>query len=167
MSMDAGEVNPVGLRLGLLLRQAHRRAATALDESLTPLGLSGRHFGVLLLLHREGVSTQRDLIRQTGSDKAGMVRTVEHLEGLGYLTRTQSDTDRRVAELSLTESGTTAFATARRLAEAVATRLCADLTATEVETLEGLLSRFAADPDRNQTAAADVASPSGRSATQA
>ena len=70
------------LRIGLLLRQAHQRAARALNDALAPLQLTGRHFGVMLLIDRDGVSTQRDLIRQTGSDKAGMVRTVEDLESL-------------------------------------------------------------------------------------
>src|SRR4051812_33355562 len=106
----------VNLRLGLLLRQAHQRAAAALNDALGPLGLTGRHFGVLLLIDRDGVSTQRDLIRETGSDKAGMVRTVEDLENLGYLSRTRSPTDKRVSELVLTEAGQTAFESAKELA---------------------------------------------------
>ncbi|MFL6126780.1 MarR family winged helix-turn-helix transcriptional regulator, partial [Actinophytocola sp.] len=108
----------MSVRLGLLLRQAHRRAAAALNDALAPLGITGRHFGVLLLIERDGVSTQRDLIRETGSDKAGMVRTVEDLENLGYLSRTRSTTDKRVTELVLTEAGRTAFESAKRLAGA-------------------------------------------------
>jgi DNA-binding MarR family transcriptional regulator len=132
----------IGLRLGLLLRQAHRHAAAALDEALAPLGLAGRHFGVLLLLDRAGVSTQRDLIRQTGSDKAGMVRTVNALEGLGYLTRTPSAADRRISELTLTTSGRAAFTAARRSAGAVADDLFGGFAPAELEVLEGLLTRL-------------------------
>ena len=139
----------VDLKLGLLLRRSHQRAAGALNGALAPLGLTGRHFGVMLLLRRDGVSTQRDLIRQTGSDKAGMVRTVEDLEKLGYVSRTRSVRDRRVSELTLTESGGTTFDTAQRLAGGVAEGLFGGFTSEELHTLEELLTRFvsAAPPD--------------------
>jgi DNA-binding MarR family transcriptional regulator len=132
----------VNIKLGLLLRQSHQRAAASLNGALSSLGLTGRHFGVMMLLHRDGVSTQRDLIRQTGSDKAGMVRTVEDLEKLGYLTRTQSTSDKRVAHLSLTDQGHDAFDTAQRLAAVAAEDLFGSFTHTELEALETLLTKF-------------------------
>jgi DNA-binding MarR family transcriptional regulator len=134
----------VNLRLGLLLRQSHQRAAGSLNNALSPLGLTGRHFGVMMLLRRDGVSTQRDLIRQTGSDKAGMVRTVEDLESLGYLRRTQSTSDRRVANLTLTAKGLDAFDAAQRLAAGAATDLFGTFTQSELDTLEELLAKFVA-----------------------
>lgn len=132
----------VNLRLGLLLRQSHQRAAGSLNNALTPLGLTGRHFGVMMLLRRDGKSTQRDLIRQTSSDKAGMTRTVEDLENLGYLSRTQSASDKRVADLRLTSDGITAFETAQSLAIGAAEELFGSFTSAELETLETLLTRF-------------------------
>ena len=133
------------LRIGLLLRQAHQRAARALNDALAPLQLTGRHFGVLMLIDRDGVSTQRDLIRQTGSDKAGMVRTVEDLESLGYLTRARSAGDKRVFELRLTERGQQALAAASRLAGRMANDLFASFTDDELDTLGCLLARFVAE----------------------
>jgi DNA-binding MarR family transcriptional regulator len=134
----------VNLKLGLLLRQSHRRAAASLNNALSPLGLTGPHFGVMMILSRDGVSAQRDLIRQTHSDKAGMVRTVEDLEALGYLTRTRSATDKRVADLTLTEKGNAAFVEARRLAAGVTEELFGSFTPAELETLEALLTKFVA-----------------------
>lgn len=130
------------LTLGLLLRQSHQRAAGALNTALLPLGLTGRHFGVMMLLRRDGVSTQRDLIKQTGSDKAGMVRTVSDLESLGYLSRTASVDDKRVAEITLTTQGIETFDTARGLASGVAQDLFGSFTPDELDTLESLLRRF-------------------------
>ena len=132
----------VNLQLGLLLRQAHQRAAKALNDVLLPLNLTGRHFGVMMLLHRAVVSSQRDLIKQTGSDKAGMVRTVEDLERLGYLTRAPSPQDRRLSEITLTDRGVEAFDTARRLAAGAAEELFAAFSSTELATLEELLTKF-------------------------
>jgi DNA-binding MarR family transcriptional regulator len=96
----------------------------------------------MMILRRDGVSTQRDLIRQTGSDKAGMVRTVADLETLGYLARTQSASDKRVANLTLTDEGIDAFDTAQRLAAGAAAELFESFTDVELETLEALLTRF-------------------------
>jgi DNA-binding MarR family transcriptional regulator len=138
----------VNLKLGLLLRQSHQRAAGTLNDALAPLGLTGRHFGVMMLLRRDGISTQRDLIRQTGSDKAGMVRTVEDLEKLGYLRRTQSTSDKRVSDLTLTSKGSTAFETAHSLAASAAHELFANFTPAELATLEALLTRFVAPAER-------------------
>ncbi|MGY4098019.1 MarR family winged helix-turn-helix transcriptional regulator [Nocardia sp. R16R-3T] len=139
----------VDLQLGLLLRQSHQRAAGSLNNALSALGLTGRHFGVMLLLRRDGVSTQRDLIRQMGSDKAGMVRTVEDLETLGYLSRTQSTTDKRVAHLTLTDKGNQAFDNAERLAASATQELFGAFTPVELGTLETLLSRLMASVERD------------------
>lgn len=132
----------VDLTLGLLLRQSHQRAAGSLNDALSPLGITGRHFGVMMLLSRDGVSTQRDLIRQTGSDKAGMVRTVEDLEALGYVSRTRSVHDKRVSDLTLTGNGIEAFDTAKRLAARAAEELFGSFSPAELDTLEALLTRF-------------------------
>lgn len=150
----------IKLRLGLLLRQSHSRAAAALNDALSPLHLTGRHFGVMLSLNRDGVSSQRRLIRQLGSDKAGMVRTVDDLEALGYLKRTQSSTDRRVSDLSLTPKGKRAFRDANTQALSAADHLFQAFTQTELEVLEDLLSRFVRS-DPAQTAAAAVESGEG------
>jgi MarR family transcriptional regulator, lower aerobic nicotinate degradation pathway regulator len=136
----------IDIKLGLLLRQAHQRAAPALNDVLLPLGLTGRHFGVMLLLDRLGTSTQRDLIAQTGSDKAGMARTVEDLDKLGYVSRTPSPVDRRVADLQLTPAGVAAFEAARRNAARAAQDLFAGFSPEELETLERLLVRFVRGP---------------------
>lgn len=133
---------PVNLKLGLLLRQSHQRAAGSLNEVLTPLGLTGRHFGVMMLLRRDTVSTQRDLIRHTGSDKAGMVRTVEDLESLGYLRRKQSTSDKRVSNLTLTAKGNEAFDTAQGLAAVAAHDLFGAFSSDELDALETLLTKF-------------------------
>ncbi|GMA94671.1 hypothetical protein GCM10025881_14950 [Pseudolysinimonas kribbensis] len=130
------------MRLGLLLRQSHRRAAQALDAALAPLGLAGRHFGVLLIIDRDGTSTQRDLLAQTGGDKAGMARTVAELEDLALLARDVDAVDRRLVHLRLTELGETRFREARKLAAAVGDELVRDLDDAELAHLIALLQRL-------------------------
>lgn len=144
--MSSGDVKSVELRLGLLLRQAQRRAAAVVATALAPLDLSGRHFGVMLLLARDGTSTQKQLLADLGSDKAGMVRTVDELDRRGFVRRTQSPHDRRLYHLSLTDAGRTTFTTARELADTAAQDIFAGLTPDERATLADLLSRVADPP---------------------
>jgi DNA-binding MarR family transcriptional regulator len=144
--MSSGHPRSVDLQLGLLLRQAHRRAAAILAAALAPLELSGRHFGVMMLLVQNGTSTQKQLLADLGSDKAGMVRTVDDLDRRGFIRRVQSPQDRRLYHLSLTDAGRATFAEARKLADAAAQDILVGLTATERATLADLLSRVVDPP---------------------
>jgi MarR family transcriptional regulator, lower aerobic nicotinate degradation pathway regulator len=138
---------PVNLRLGLMLRQAHTRAAAAAAAALEPLGIGGRHFGALLLINRDGVTTARELIRETGSDKAGMARTIERLADRGLVKQTISSTDRRVVELVLTPDGEETLCEATRLASQNMAHLFVGFDSTEIAQLESLLARFIANAD--------------------
>lgn len=142
----------VGLKLGLLLRQSHQRAVGTLNTALSTLRVMGRPFGMMMLLRPNGVSIQRDLIRQTDSDKAGMVRAVEDLENLGDLRRSQFVRDKRVADLNLTDMGVEAFDSAQRLVSSAAEELFGSFTPAELETLETLLTRFVSASEREDHA---------------
>lgn len=130
------------LQLGMLLRRAHRRSATALTPSIQPLGIEGRHFGVMMVLRRSSGLSQTELIAAVESDKSTMVRTIDDLSSLGFVTRTPSSTDRRVQLVSLTDAGRDAADDAVARATPVASELFADFTDDEVETLVRLLTRF-------------------------
>jgi MarR family transcriptional regulator, lower aerobic nicotinate degradation pathway regulator len=144
--MSSGDPRSVDLQLGLLLRQAQRRAAAVLAAALAPLELSGRHFGVMMLLSRDGTSTQKQLISDLGSDKASMVRTVDDLSRRGLMRRVQSAQDRRLYHLSLTDRGREVFAQARKLAAAASQDIFVGLTAAERATFAKLLVRVVDPP---------------------
>src|SRR6476660_7587302 len=81
---------PTLLAIGMLLHQSEVRATRTLNEALGDLGLTARHFGVMLLMHRDNVTTQKDLVSRLITDKTGMVRIIDDLDRLGCLTRTPS-----------------------------------------------------------------------------
>jgi DNA-binding MarR family transcriptional regulator len=97
----------------------------------------------MMLLERDGTSTQTQLIAALGSDKAGMVRTIDELDRRGFVRRARSEKDRRLYHLSLTEAGMQAFADARKLADTAAREIFAGLTVAEQAVLADLLSRVA------------------------
>ncbi|TMR07799.1 winged helix-turn-helix transcriptional regulator [Nonomuraea turkmeniaca] len=129
--------------LGLLLRQAHWRAATVMMEALRPLGIELRHFAVLIVLVDRGPTVQRDLAAATGSDKAGIMRVVDDLERKGLAVRKSVPGDRRVRAVEITPQGVELFDAAHVAAESLAERLVAALGPGEPEQLRDLLTRFA------------------------
>ena len=77
---------------------------------------TGRHPGI----------TQKDLVEHSHTDKAQMARTLAHLEGKGWLTRSASESDRRVRCLQLSAQGQQLFVRLRDLQEQIATELLQD-----------------------------------------
>ncbi|WP_188193563.1 MarR family winged helix-turn-helix transcriptional regulator [Nonomuraea sp. SYSU D8015] len=136
-----GDASPFAL--GLLLRQAHWRAATVMTEALRPLGIELRHFAVLLVLVDRGPTVQRDLAAATGSDKAGIMRVVDDLERKGLAVRKAVPGDRRARAVEITPQGVELFDAAHVAAEPLAERLAAGLEPGEAEQLRDLLIRFA------------------------
>ncbi|MEU7833413.1 MULTISPECIES: MarR family winged helix-turn-helix transcriptional regulator [unclassified Nonomuraea] len=136
-----GDASPFAL--GLLLRQAHWRAATVMSEALRPLGIELRHFAVLIVLVDRGPTVQRDLAAATGTDKAGIMRVVDDLERKGLAVRKSVPGDRRVRAVEITPQGVELFDAAHVAAEPLAEHLVADLGSDGSEQLRELLTRFA------------------------
>ncbi|MEU7766363.1 MarR family transcriptional regulator [Nocardia sp. NPDC049190] len=135
--------NPSPFALGLLLRQAHWRAAAVMTEALRPLGIELRHFAVLIVLVERGPTEQRDLVDATGSDKAGIMRVVDDLERKGLAVRKSVPGDRRVRAVEITPAGRDLFDAAHVAAEPLAERLVSMLSPGEADQLTDLLTRFA------------------------
>jgi DNA-binding MarR family transcriptional regulator len=92
-----------------------RRSSTAFSAELAPLGIEGRHFGVLLQLSqlsRRGPLSQRQLTEFTGRDKSTMVRNIDDLEDRGLVIRRPAVGDRRPYAVDLTDAGRELFARA-------------------------------------------------------
>lgn len=106
--------------IGPLLQRAHRHAADTFNAALTGLDIQGRHFGVLMTLDRLGPTSQARLAEHLGADKSAMVRMIDHLESRGLVERCDHPTDRRIAAVTLTDSGAKAFERAQQIAEKAA-----------------------------------------------
>jgi DNA-binding MarR family transcriptional regulator len=133
------------MRLAMLLRVAHGRAARTGNEALRPLGIETRHLGVLLVLDREGPISQTRLGEHLGADKSQMGRSVDDLERLGYAVRRADPQDRRARQVSLTAEGEDMVARAKKVAAGTAGEIFQRLSTAEQATLYDLLSRIARD----------------------
>ncbi|MDK6202842.1 MarR family transcriptional regulator [Oligella urethralis] len=88
---------------GNVLRIVHKAINEKLDEGLLPLGLTGAQWRPILLLGEGKINTAAQLADAIGVDTGAMTRTLDRLECKGLITRTRSQKDKRVVELSLTD----------------------------------------------------------------
>jgi DNA-binding MarR family transcriptional regulator len=127
--------------VGFLLRWAHVRAARNFNVALAPLGIEGKHFGVLSFL-AEHPRSQRQLVDLTGSDKASMVRTIDELEARGFVRREPDPRDRRAYAVTLTPLGVQTLSLARTIAAEVSDALVAHMQPAHRGQLRELLAEF-------------------------
>lgn len=135
-------------RIGPLLRQAQRHSARTFAAALQPLGIEGRHYGVLYHVDLLGPLSQRRLMDLTGEDRSSMVRTMDDLEHLGLAVRRPDPTDRRAHAVELTDAGRQTLVEAGAIAESVAGSMLDVFTPQERDMLFVLLERFVATPAR-------------------
>jgi DNA-binding MarR family transcriptional regulator len=92
-------------QVGYLLSKAHLRVHVSANESLEPLGLTVKHYGLLTLLVHEGPISQGRLGEVMKIDRTTMVALVDDLERAGHVDRTRNPEDRRAYALAATPSG--------------------------------------------------------------
>ena len=137
MSDDSGQAS---IEVGLLLHQVYTLATQRLNDALRPMNLTSRHVTVMFLI-RDGVETQRDLVARLNTDKTGMVRVIDDLDRLGYVTRTPSTLDRRVTILALTSDGEDALRAAQQHTKRVSAELFHAVSPHELGLLKSILAR--------------------------
>ena len=92
-------------RLGFMLVRASAGMTRLGAETLAPLGIDGRHYGVLAALSELGAVSQQTLADIFAVDRSTMVGFVDELERKGHVRRGRNPRDRRAYALELTPSG--------------------------------------------------------------
>ncbi|MFC0005853.1 MarR family winged helix-turn-helix transcriptional regulator [Micromonospora siamensis] len=97
--------------LGALLRRG-RAISWEIAREVHP-NLEPNAYGLLLWLRRSGSTRLTDLAVRLGIGKGTLSRQIHSLEALGLVRRDPDPTDRRAAQISLTDEGTRRFDAAR------------------------------------------------------
>lgn len=124
-------------RCGCILRRR-------LDETLDPLGLTVRHYGILATVSLRGPLTQHAIAESLGVDPATMVGLVDELERMELLVRGQHPGDRRAHAVSLTAPGRRLLRKAERLVAVETERFLKPLPGAEQRDLHRMLARLLA-----------------------
>jgi MarR family transcriptional regulator for hemolysin len=132
---------PIGLHLARTARVVNR----AFDEALVEAGGSLPLWLVLLNLKTRRIGNQRELAEAVGVREATLTHHLNAMETNGLLTRNRHRTNRRIHVIELTPAGEAAFLRLREAATAFDRRLRRRLSGDQLDELEGLLNRLAAN----------------------
>jgi MarR family transcriptional regulator, lower aerobic nicotinate degradation pathway regulator len=147
MRFDVPPPEPLASAPGFLLSWNGQRTSHQFAAALEPLGLRPHHFGVLTLIQSHPGCAQQELVDRSLIDPSSMVAVIDELEELGLAERRAHPGDRRKHAVHLTAGGRRTLERAREVAIETAKRTFAPLSASEVETLRGLLRKLAGVPD--------------------
>jgi DNA-binding MarR family transcriptional regulator len=145
---QAGEQPPMPValsrRLGFMLVRATAGMTRLGAVTLAPLGIDGRHYGVLAVLSELGPVSQQTLADMLAVDRSTMVAFVDELERKGHVRRGRNPRDRRAYAIELTDAGAHVQREAAALLEGCERHYLDPLTAAERRTLLELLGRLVA-----------------------
>jgi len=128
--------------VGYLMRLILSSMASAVDTQLADCDLTNAQWLPILKLHQGQASTVAELARACTMDAGAMTRLLDRLESKGLCKRIRSESDRRVVNITLTDTG-------REVAQGIPGVLCtvlnshlSGLSVDEFEALKGLLQRM-------------------------
>ena len=128
--------------LGFMLGKARQELADRLDRLTAPLGLTIRHFGLLLLTTRRGAMRQTDLADAVRLDRTTVMKMIDELEAAGLVKRGADPEDRRANAVKATAKGVQWLEKLKPSAEEIERDFLSPLSSTEQEALRGLLTRL-------------------------
>ena len=127
-------------QIGFKLRVANQKHLEIFAASMPDL--TPRQFAVLAKLLEQGTVSQNHLGRLVAMDAATTKGVVERLLKKGYVAATQSPTDRRRLDISLTAAGETAARGALSIASEISARTARNLSERELQRLLALLDKL-------------------------
>jgi DNA-binding MarR family transcriptional regulator len=128
--------------LGFMLAKAHQEIFDRMSRVTAPTGLTPKHFGILVLLHRRGAMRQTDVADAVRVDRTTVMNLIDELEGAGFVKRGADPSDRRANAVKVTAKGTQWLEKLKPLAEEVERHFLEPLSAPEQHTLRELLIRL-------------------------
>jgi len=129
--------------VGFFLNRARNTLLMEMDTALQELGITGQQMGILLSLTRGVAATPFELSKLLCIDTGLMTRMLDKLEARGLLSRSRSLDDRRVVNLTLTDSGQQAAERIPDIAPKVLNQRLGNFSREEFVEFRRLLAKFA------------------------
>jgi len=128
--------------VGFMLGKARQELVGRLDPLVAPLGLTIRHFGILLLLIKRGALRQTEVADAIRIDRTTVMNMVDELEHAGFVRRESDPKDRRANAVTATPKGRKWLEKIRPAAEKIENDFLAPLTSPEQAALRELLTKL-------------------------
>lgn len=133
-------------RLGFVLAKAHQEVLDRMMRFTAPIGLTPKHFGILVLISRRGPMRQTDVADAVRVDRTTVMNLIDELESAGLVRRGADPSDRRANAVKATAKGAQWLEKLRPVAEEVERDFLQPLTPAEQQTLRELLIRLVSQP---------------------
>jgi len=127
-----------------MLLRANAGASRLAAETLRPLGIDARQYGVLALIAELGPRSQQALAELLAVDRSTMVSLVDELEQARLVRRRRNPTDRRAYAIETTSLGRKTHRRAAELLDECERHFLRPLTKSEQAQLYELLERLVA-----------------------
>jgi MarR family transcriptional regulator for hemolysin len=141
------------LDFGFRVSRIARRLRQAVDAELRAYGLTEATWRPLAYVGRlgEGVR-QKELAAALGIEGPSLVRLLDGLERRGLIERRESDADRRVRGIHLTETGRELEKRVAKISALIQRRLLAQVTPADLEVCERLFRTIETALDETEAA---------------
>lgn len=139
-----------------LVKQVQYKAYVRLETVLNPLGVTAVQFRILTTLSTRADMSSAELARLYDVKPQTMIKQIALLETKGMIVRRVSDANKRLLELRLTPTGTSALKQLQKDSQALERELLKPLADDEQSELRGYLLRLleslsAVSPDPDNT----------------
>lgn len=130
-------------RMGFLLNRPGMRIREAMERGLEPFGLTGKHWGILLVLQEKGSLAQQEIGQCMHVDRTTMVQIIDDLERMGMVERKDHPTDRRAHSIYLTPKGRETLPKVHQLGLKIEKKFLSCLNPKEQKDLYRILRKLA------------------------
>ncbi len=125
-----------------LVKQVQYKAYVQLEAIFQPLGVSAVQFRIMTTISSRPGLTSAELARVYDVKPQTMIRQIALLETKGLIERQASETNKRLLELTLTESGRACLEQCHEKAQALEIKLLEPLEADEQNQLRAALTKL-------------------------
>ncbi|TMH13427.1 MAG: MarR family transcriptional regulator [Betaproteobacteria bacterium] len=129
-------------RPGHLIRRLNQISMALFFEETTPLGLTSVQYAALNMIAEVPGIDQASLSNMIAFDKTTIVKVLDRLVEKGLITRTRSETDRRLNHLHITPKGTQLLKEIHPMLDRSDKRILAPLSDADQRKFMQMLSRL-------------------------
>lgn len=141
----SGDTYVIEESIGYLIKQAQMALQRTIDGKMATLDLTAMQWRPLMLLAYGKARTAAELSRCSDVETSTMTRMLDRLEAKGLLTRTRSDSDRRIIFIELTDEGRRLAADVPYLIAESFNHHLRGFSQPELDTMKALLRRIVAN----------------------
>lgn len=129
-------------RPGHLIRRLNQISMALFAEETSPLDLTSVQYAALNMIEQVPGIDQASLSDMIAFDKTTIVKVLDRLVDKGLITRTRSETDRRINHLNATTKGSQVLKEIHPMLDRSDKRILAPLSAADQRTFMELLTRL-------------------------